>query len=311
MPGKSSIGWTQRTWNPTTGGHCEISKGCDHCYAKEFAERFRGTPGPYEQGFDLKLWPERLNIPKTWPAGTRVFVNSMSDLFQSKVPDDFVDKVFETMRSCPDIIFQVLTKRPKRMAKYLISRGYEPGMIPHVWFGTSIEDRDVVGRADELRKCPVDVRFISAEPLIGPLMPDADHFIDNEHETYPLGDAPVHAWRPWADGYEGPGLDLEGIDWLIIGGESGPGARIMSESWARDLVTHCKFECWQDDWGKDEGRTYVFMKQLGTVLAHQLGAPKKGEDANMFPEDLRIREYPAGLPAEDLLKGPEVTPRLF
>src|SRR3954464_1629231 len=108
MPGKTSIGWTNKTWNPTTGCS-KVSKGCDHCYAEEFAERFRGVAGhAYEQGFDLKLWPDRLNVPKTWPAGTRVFVNSMSDLFYSKVPDDFVDQIFETMRACPDLIFQVL-----------------------------------------------------------------------------------------------------------------------------------------------------------------------------------------------------------
>jgi protein gp37 len=179
-------------------------------------------------------------------------------------------------------------------------------MIPHVWFGVSIESRDHVTRADILRLCPVDVKFISAEPLIGPLLPDAPYMIDGQHNRWPVGDAPVNAWRPWADEYAGPGLNLEGIDWLIIGGESGHGSRPMDPQWARELVQAC-----EDVWQESEGETFPFMKQMGSVWAHQHHEKGKGENPDTFPWELRVRKYPAGLPAEELLTGPPVRDTLF
>jgi protein gp37 len=178
----SKIEWTEATWNPVTGCH-KVSPGCAHCYAETFAERFRGVPGhPYEQGFDLRLWPERLGVPRRWKRPRLVFVNSMSDLFHEDVPEDFIAEVFAVMEEAGHHRFQVLTKRHERVAE-LAPRLPWPG---NVWMGVSIENRRFVHRADYLRLVPAAVRFISAEPLLGPL----------------------------------DGLDLDGIDWLIAGGES-------------------------------------------------------------------------------------------
>lgn len=196
----SAIEWTDASWNPVTG--CtEISPGCDHCYAKTFAERWRGIPGhPYEQGFDLKLWPERLTLPLSWKKPRRIFVNSMSDLFHKDVPDAFIRDVFITMELTPRHTYQVLTKRPKRMARFFASY---PDVVlpPHIWIGTSIESNAYTWRADELRKVPAAVRFISAEPLLSGL----------------------------------PSLNLDSTHWLIVGGESGHGARPMHPDWSRAL----------------------------------------------------------------------------
>jgi protein gp37 len=196
MPGDSKIEWTDATWNPVTG--CtQVSAGCDHCYALAFAERFRGTPGhPYEQGFDLRLWPERLDLPLRWRRPRRIFVNSMSDLFHADVPTEFIRQVWETMLAADHHTYQVLTKRPQRLARLAPSLVW----LPHIWVGVSVESNDVAWRADFLRRVPAAVRFISAEPLLGP--------IDQ--------------------------LSLEGIDWLITGGESGPQHRPCDPQWVRD-----------------------------------------------------------------------------
>lgn len=199
----STIEWTDASWNPVTGCD-EISPGCDHCYAKTFAERFRGTAGhAYEQGFDLKLWPDRLELPLRWKKPKRIFVNSMSDLFHKDVPDEFIDRVFSTMTSFSawHHTFQVLTKRPRRMARYVATHWPSLVSYRHIWLGTSIERDDYAWRADYLRRVPAAVRFISAEPLLSAL----------------------------------PSLDLTGISWLIAGAESGHGARPMDEAWARSL----------------------------------------------------------------------------
>ncbi len=187
----SKIEWTESTWNPVTGCH-KVSPGCAHCYAETFAERFRGVPGhPYEQGFDLRLWPERLEIPLRWKQPRLVFVNSMSDLFHEEIAAQYIHQVFDVMAEASHHRFQVLTKRHERLAE----------LAPHlpwptnVWMGVSIENRRFVHRADYLRRVPAAVRFISAEPLLGPL----------------------------------EGLDLNGIDWLIAGGESGFRHRRMRE----------------------------------------------------------------------------------
>jgi protein gp37 len=197
----SSIEWTDATWNPVTG--CtQVTAGCDHCYAKVFAERFRGVPGhPYQQGFDLKLWPERLKLPLTWRKPRRIFVNSMSDLFHPNVPEEFIQEVFCTMILADQHIYQVLTKRPQRLAR-LATKLQWPA---HIWVGVSVESNEVCWRADYLRKVPAAVRFISAEPLIGP--------IDK--------------------------LDLTGIDWVITGGESGNGHRPCDPNWVRDARDRC------------------------------------------------------------------------
>ena len=201
MSDKSSIEWTDATWNPVTG--CtQVGAGCDHCYALRFAERFRGVPNhPYEQGFDLKLWHNRLENPLKWKTPRRIFVNSMSDLFHKDIPDDYIRQVFDVMVKADWHIFQLLTKRSSRLA----SLGQNLPWRPHIWAGVSIELNQMVSRADHLRRVPADVRFISAEPLLGPL----------------------------------DELNLEGIHWLITGGESGPRHRLCDPDWVRGLRHRC------------------------------------------------------------------------
>lgn len=203
MSDKSSIEWTDASWNFVTG--CtEVSPGCDHCYARTFAERFRGVAGhPYEQGFDLKLWPERLGLPLLWKKPRKIFVNSMSDLFHNEIPDDLIVDAFKIMALANQHVFQVLTKRPSRLVNAglykLIERSI--GAWPaHIWLGVSVENNDYRWRVATLRRVPAPVRFISAEPLLGPLE-----------------------------------LNLDGISWLIAGAESGRGARPMQIEWARSL----------------------------------------------------------------------------
>ena len=198
---RSRIEWTEATWNPVTGCN-EVSPGCAHCYAKTFAERWRGTPGhPYEQGFDLRLWPSRLDQPLRWARPRMIFVNSMSDLFHEEIPPEYIAEVFAVMVRASQHTFQVLTKRHERMAELAPDLPWPP----NVWMGVSIENRRFVQRADYLRRVPAQVRFISAEPLLGPL----------------------------------EGLDLEGIDWLIAGGESGHRHRPMKIDWVRELRDRC------------------------------------------------------------------------
>jgi protein gp37 len=199
---KSAIEWTDATWNPITGCS-QISPGCDHCYALTFAERFRGVPGhPYQQGFDLKLWPERLELPLRWKRRRRIFVNSMSDLFHEAVPGEYIHRVFEMMCRADWHIYQVLTKRPRRMAEMAPLLPWPP----HIWAGTSVELDRYAWRANRyLVRVPVSVRFVSAEPLLGPL----------------------------------PSLELEGLHWLIVGGESGPHHRSCDPKWVRDLRDRC------------------------------------------------------------------------
>jgi protein gp37 len=204
MADRSAIEWTEATWNPVTGCS-KISPGCAHCYAETFAERWRGVPGhPYEQGFDLKLWPERLDQPLRWKRPRTIFVNSMSDLFHEDIPDQFVGDVFRVMGEADWHVFQILTKRHER----LLELGQDLDWPPNVWMGVSIENRRFVHRADYLREVPAATRFISAEPLLGPL----------------------------------DDLELNGIDWLIAGGESGPGHRPVREEWLRELRDRCLAE---------------------------------------------------------------------
>jgi len=214
MADNSAIEWTEATWNPVTGCD-EVSPGCAHCYAKTFAERFRGVPGhPYEQGFDLRLWPERLDQPIRWKRPRMVFVNSMSDLFHERIPEEFIRDVFAVMQLADHHTFQILTKRHERLAELAPTLPWPE----NVWVGVSIENRRFVHRADYLRQVDPAVRFISAEPLLGPLK----------------------------------GLDLDSIDWLIAGGESGARHRPMRVEWVRELRDRCV----------DEGVAF-FFKQWG------------------------------------------------
>lgn len=200
MGDNSQIEWTDATWNPVTG--CtKVSPGCAHCYAETFAERFRGVRGhPYESGFDLTLRPERLDLPLSWKRPRLIFVNSMSDLFHEDVPDTFVAAVFSTMLRADWHRFQLLTKRPARAAA-LAERLPWPD---NVWLGTSVENNRWTSRIDELRQVPAAVRFLSCEPLLGPIQ-----------------------------------LDLRGIDWVIAGGESGPRARPMRAEWVLGIRDQC------------------------------------------------------------------------
>lgn len=231
MSDRSGIEWTEATWNPVTG--CtKVSPGCAHCYAETFAERFRGVPNhPYEQGFDLKLWPERLSLPMRWSRPRMIFVNSMSDLFHPEVPDHFIHAVFYAMRDAEHHTFQVLTKRPERAA--LLSQDLR--WTPNVWMGTSVENQHFSSRVSLLRETGAKVKFLSCEPLLGPIEPD-----------------------------------LREIDWVIAGGESGPGARPMRIEWLRGLRDQCRaagvpffFKQWgaYDPTGKRVGK-----KHAGRIL---------------------------------------------
>ena len=237
MSDRSAIEWTQASWNPVTGCS-KVSPGCAHCYAETFAERWRGIPGhSYEQGFDLRLWPERLELPLRWRKPRLIFVNSMSDLFHPDVPTSFVAQVWDTMARADWHTFQVLTKRPERMPELLAQLGLQDPPLGNLWIGTSIENRRFVGRADHLRRTPAAVRFISAEPLLGPLIAPAPY---------------EHLASEWPDRYRGPSLDLDRIDWLIAGGESGPGHRPVQLEWLRDLRDEA-----------DLAGTAFFFKQWG------------------------------------------------
>jgi protein gp37 len=205
MADKSTIEWTNSTWNPITG--CtKISTGCDFCYAERFSERFRGVAGhPFENGFDLTLRPERITQPLSWKKPRLVFVNSMSDLFHKEVPHTYIDRIFETMEAANWHIFQILTKRSSIMRRYVNQR-YKNSKAPeHVWLGVSIEDQSKRSRIAHLQQTAARIRFLSVEPLIGP-----------------------------------PGdLNLRGIHWVIAGGESGPHARPMKPEWAVSVKNQC------------------------------------------------------------------------
>lgn len=201
----TTIEWTDVSWNPVTG--CtEVSPGCDHCYARVMAERFRGSKA-FPQGFDLMLHPERLVLPLQWKTPRKVFVNSMSDLFHKDVPDKFILQVFQVMRATPQHTYQILTKRPSRLVNTGLQEKiiYAHGSWPrNIWVGVSVESQAYTWRIDALRKVVADIRFISAEPLLGKLE-----------------------------------LDLHDIAWLITGAESGRGARPMNEDWVRTLRDQC------------------------------------------------------------------------
>src|ERR1700734_1723639 len=207
MAEKSSIEWTDATWNPVRG--CtKISPGCTHCYAETFAERFRGVKGhPYEQGFDLRLVPEKLLEPLEWSGPKRVFVNSMSDLFHEQIPDRYIRVVSEVMCASPWHTYQVLTKRSSRLCELLTSQLTKAARQHHIWWGVSIENKKYgLPRLEDLKRSRAAVRFLSIEPLLEDL----------------------------------GNIDLEGIHWVIVGGESGPSARPIKESWIVSILEQCK-----------------------------------------------------------------------
>ena len=238
MAERSAIEWTDSTWNPVTG--CtKVSRGCDNCYAARFAERFRGVAGhPFEMGFDLTLREERLEQPLRWRKSREVFVNSMSDLFHKEVPWSFVDRVFDVMEEADRHIFQVLTKRSSLMRDYLRGRYADSTGPSHIWCGVSVEDRSALLRVRHLQESPVAVRFLSMEPLLDS-----------------IGD-----------------FDVSGISWMIVGGESGPGARPIKEEWVCELRDLC-----------EDNRIPFFFKQWGGSRPKSGGRKLEGLEYNGKP----------------------------
>jgi protein gp37 len=245
---KSSIEWTEATWNPTTG--CDrISAGCDNCYALTLAKRLKAMGNPKYQldgdprtsgpGFGVQVHEDALDLPRRWRSPRTVFVNSMSDLWHARVPDDYIQRVFKVMFETPQHTYQLLTKRPRRVVRMADTLSWPD----NVWMGVSVESQTEAWRVDDLRRIPAAVRFISAEPLIGPV-----------------------------------DLDLSGIDWLIAGGESGPNCRPLDASWVRELRDQCQqasvaffFKQWGGIRAKSggrelDGRTWDAMPE-GSALA--------------------------------------------
>lgn len=238
MADNSSIEWTDATWNPITG--CtKISKGCANCYAERISERFRGVEGhPYEQGFDLRLWPSRLNTPLHWKQSRSIFVNSMSDLFHKDIPKEFIKSVFDTMEKAHWHKYQVLTKRSSLMRDF-VNHYYSRTPVPkHIWLGVSIEDRSVLARLEHLREVNASVRFLSIEPLLEPI----------------------------------GRLNLEGINWVIVGGESGPGFRPINPIWVRDIRDQCL-----------ASKVAFFFKQWGGIRPKSGGNELDGHIWNQYP----------------------------
>ena len=245
MAENSAIEWTDTTWNPVTG--CtKISAGCDNCYAARFSERFRGVPGhPFETGFDLTLRPERLLQPLGWKRPRMVFVNSMSDLFHKEIPQGHIAAVFDTMERAHWHTYQVLTKRSSLLQKFINAR-YKTGSAPrHIWLGVSVEDERAATRIAHLQAARAGVRFLSIEPLL----------------------APVGT------------LDLTGIHWVIVGGESGPGARPMEARWVIDIRNQCV-----------KARVPFFFKQWGGFSKKVTGRLLEGKEWNQFPSRARDAE---------------------
>jgi protein gp37 len=239
MSDNSRIEWTDATWNPVRG--CtKISPGCKHCYAETFAERFRGVKNhPYEHGFDLRLVPEKLGEPLRWREPRMVFVNSMSDLFHPGVPDEYIESVAKVMMTTNWHTYQVLTKRSERLRNLLTTKLAFAASAPHIWWGVSVENRKHgLPRVEHLRAAPARVRFLSVEPLLED-----------------LGE-----------------LDLSGIGWVIVGGESGPGARPLSKAWVVSLRNQCATE-----------NVPFFFKQWGGVRKKRHGRILEGRTYDEFP----------------------------
>ncbi len=235
MAQTSSIEWTEATWNPVTG--CtKISAGCKHCYAERMSKRLNAMGLPqYRDGFKLTLQPQALDIPRGWKKPRVIFVNSMSDLFHKSVPLNYIKRVFRVMNDCSQHQFQILTKRPERAAQVASKLTWSP----NIWMGTSIEDDRVIHRLPALQEIPAAIRFLSLEPLIGPL----------------------------------PHLKLNGIHWVIVGGESGPGSRPMNESWVTEIRDNCQ-----------KAKVPFFFKQWGGINKKKTGRLLDGEEHNDLPD---------------------------
>jgi protein gp37 len=245
----SKIEWTDATWNPVRG--CtKISPGCKHCYAERFAERFRGVPGhPFEDGFDLKLIPHKLGEPLRWSEPRMIFVNSMSDLFHDNVPLAYISRVATTMQLARWHTYQVLTKRPERLRELLCGPLRPLAEQDHIWWGVSVEDRKYgLPRIADLQATPAVVRFLSVEPLLED-----------------IGKLP-----------------LEGISWVIVGGESGPGARPMQEDWVVSIREQCK-----------AAGVAFFFKQWGGVRKKVAGRTLSGRTHDAIPKRVENQTLPA------------------
>jgi protein gp37 len=231
---KSSIEWTESTWNPTTG--CDkISAGCKNCYAAEMARRLEAMGNPrYKNGFKLTLHHDKIDEPQNWKKGRIIFVNSMSDLFHEEVPLEYIQSVFKTMNETPQHTYQILTKRSRRLAE--LSHLLE--WTPNIWMGVSVEDARVTNRIDDLRLTGAYIKFLSCEPLLGPL----------------------------------ENLNLEGIHWLIAGGESGRKARPMKKAWVEDLQQQC-----------EKASVAFFFKQWGGINKKKTGRILNGRTFDEMP----------------------------
>jgi protein gp37 len=230
----SKIEWTERTWNPVTG--CtKVSQGCKFCYAERMAKRLKAMSSPrYVNGFRVTLHDDVVDLPKRWKSPSTIFVNSMSDLFHESIPDDFIQRVFRTIVACPQHTFQILTKRADR----LVEIGSKLPWPPNAWMGVSVESARLLWRLERLRNVSAKVRFLSCEPLIGRL----------------------------------DGLDLDGIDWVIVGGESGPKARPMKPEWVCEIRDLCEQR------GVD-----FFFKQWGGVRKERYGRTLDGRTYDAMP----------------------------
>jgi len=230
----SKIEWTQSTWNPVTG--CtKVSLGCENCYAERLALRLQSTGSPnYKNGFKVTLHPHMLNLPTKWKKSRMVFVNSMSDLFHEDIPIDFIQKVFEIMNNCPQHIFQILTKRAERLAdlNHLLS------WTNNIWMGVTIEHENYLYRKDYLKKTNANIKFISFEPLLSSM----------------------------------PNIELENIDWIIVGGESGPGARPLNPDWVIKIKNQCLSK-----------KLPFFFKQWGGYNKKKNGRLLEGKEWNQVP----------------------------
>lgn len=249
MADNSQIEWTDATWNPTTG--CtKVSSGCDRCYAERFSERFRGTKGhPFESGFDLTLRPSRLTLPLSWKRPRQIFVNSMSDLFHKDIPSEFISRVFDTMETADWHTYQVLTKRSSLLRDF-VNRRYPDDPSPfHIWLGVSVEDRSALSRIEHLKQARASVRFLSLEPLLAPL----------------------------------GRLNLTGIQWVIAGGESGPGFRKLEVDWVREIRDQCL-----------ESGVPFFFKQWGGIRPKAGGNVLDDHRWMQYPDITKCREASIG-----------------
>ena len=248
----SKIEWTESTWNPVTGCN-KVSAGCKNCYAEAWAEMWRGKPGPYQQGFDLKMWPERLDLPKKWRAPRWVFVNSMSDLWHERVPDEFIDQVMATIAGTPHH-YQTLTKRAKRMRQW--ARGKK--LPANLWLGVTVENEETYERLEELAQVEHHQKWVSHEPLIGRI-----------------------AHKPGVENV---------VDWVVVGGETGHGARRMMPEWEREIR----------QWCEAHNKPY-FMKQWGEYNAVGLKVGRKA--AGKIVEGRRWNQMPELVVRQGTLAG--------